>query len=148
MSVLPRRLFGLGSLSIVAAGLVACGSSDSESSSEQSATASAGAGAEAPANGILFEVTSTTATTADITMTTIDVNGAPLEQTFNDRGLPFTETVTLAPSQEIDTSMLKLAAQIKDGSDVTVSMTVNGGNTVTSTAEGENASAVVFGESA
>ena len=146
MSVLPRRLFGLGSLSIVAAGLVACGSSDSESSSEQSATASAGG--EAPANGILFEVTSTTATMADITMTTVDVNGAPVEQTFNDRELPFSETVTLDPSQEIDTSMLKLSAQIKDGSDVTVSMTVNGGNTVTSTTEGENASAVVFGESA
>ncbi len=146
MSVLPRRLFGLGSLSIVAASLVACGSSDSESSSEQSATASAGG--EAPANGILFEVTSTTATMADITMTTVDVNGAPVEQTFNDRELPFSETVTLDPSQEIDTSMLKLSAQIKDGSDVTVSMTVNGGNTVTSTAEGENASAVVFGESA
>ena len=144
MSVLPRRLFGLGSLTIVAAGLAACGSSDSESSAEQTATASPGAGAP----GILFEVTSTTATMADITMTTVDVNGAPLEQTLNNRPLPFSETVSLGAAQAVDASMLSLSARIKDGSDVTVAMTVDGGTTVTSTAEGEGATAMVRGEGA
>lgn len=152
MSVVPRRVFGLGSLGIVAAGLAACGSSGSaaasgpETSSAQSATASAGGRGGASGRVILCEVTSTTATKADITMTTIAVNGAPLEQTLSARALPSSETVELDPSQEIDTTMVRLAAQINDGSDVTVSMTIDG-STATSSAEGENATAMVFGES-
>lgn len=148
MSVLPRRLFGLGSLSLVAAGLAACSSSDSETASGQSPTASSGAGEGAPGSGVLFEVTSTTATTADVTMTSVDVNGAPLEQTFNNRELPFSDTLDLDPTREIDVTMLSLTAQIKNGSDVTVSMTINGGTPITSSAEGENATATVFGKSA
>ncbi|QPL05155.1 MULTISPECIES: hypothetical protein [Actinomyces] len=152
MSVLPRRLFGLGSLGIVAVGLAACGSSETDmsSGSETSSEQGVSTGGEGGGSGhvIVFEVTSTTATKADISMTTIDVNGAPLDQTFSNHGLPFSETVNLAPSQEIDIAMLKLGAQIKDGSDVTVSLTTDGGNAVTSSAEGENASATVFGESA
>lgn len=150
MSVLPRRLFGLGTLSIVVAGLAACGSSDSESSTAETTTANpaAGNGTSSGRRTIVFEVTSTTASMADITMTTIDVNGSPVEETLSNRALPFSKTVDLDPAWEIDASMLGLTAQIKDGSDVTVSMTVDGGSTVTSSAEGENATAMVQGENA
>ena len=145
MSVLPRRLFALGALSTVAVGLAACSSSDSESSTAQT-TAAAAEGA-APGT-ILFEVTSTTATMADITMTTIGVNGSPVEEKVTNRALPFSKTVDFDPALAADQSMISLSAQILDGSDVTVSMTIDGGSTATSTAEGENATAMVQGDSA
>ncbi|MCL3777733.1 MULTISPECIES: hypothetical protein [unclassified Actinomyces] len=162
-STLRRRVFGLGALSVVAAaGLAACGSSGSEdpstqSTSEEMAQAPESAAEEKPASEdvtsvdnhvIVFEVTSTTATTADITMTSIDANGSLSQEQLTDEGLPFSKTLEIDGALTIDVSAANILAQVKDGTDVTVSMTIDDGEPLTATGEGEFATAMVQGDSA
>ncbi|MGK2349702.1 hypothetical protein [Actinomyces sp. W5033] len=148
---LSRRVLGLGALSIAAAvGLTACGSSGSEASSGQSTAAGPAGGDVISADNhvIVFEVTSTTATSADITMTSIDANGSLSQEQLTDEALPFSKKVEIDGALTIDLSVASILAQVKDGTDATVSMTIDGGKPLTATGEGEYATAMVQGDSA
>lgn len=163
MYALPRRAFGLGALTLAAAGLAACGSSDTGAASApsaagESAAMSEGAAAEASAavddamsidnHTIVFEVTSTSATMADITLTSLDANGSISQEQLTGEPLPFSKTVEIDGALTLDVSAANILAQVMEGTDVTVSMTVDGGAPITATGEGMFATAFVQGDGA
>ncbi|WP_147681017.1 hypothetical protein [Actinomyces ruminicola] len=168
MTAIPRRVFALGTMSAVtAAALSACGSSGSSDSSESSKTDGAAATNEADAAGaseetseaaaeesdassgggsgkhtIVFEVTSDTATVADITMTSLDANGNISQEQLTDEALPFSKTVEIDGAVIFDASNANVLAQAKDGTDITASIAIDDNDPVSSSGSGQFATAM------
>lgn len=167
MTAMPRRVFALGTMGAVAAvALSACGSSDSSDSSTTSAADSTteteaaqaeedastaeetteaaddSAGNSADNHKIVFEVTSTSATSADITMTSLDANGNISQEQLSDEALPFSKTVEIDGAVVFDASNANILAQAKDGTDITVSLTIDDNEPVSSSGSGQFATAM------
>ncbi|SHE25436.1 hypothetical protein [Actinomyces glycerinitolerans] len=161
MTAMPRRVFALGTVGAVAAfTLSACGSSDSADSSsaagggstsetETSATSEetaeesdVAAGNDAGKHTIVFEVTSDTATTADITLTSLDANGNISQEQLSDEALPFSKTVEIDGAVVFDASNANVLAQAKDGTDITASIAIDDNEPVSSSGSGEFATAI------
>ncbi|PHP53013.1 hypothetical protein [Actinomyces ruminis] len=161
MTAISRRVFALGTMGAVAAvALSACGSSDSSDSSsnadggstsdteaspaseETTEESDASSGSNADKHTIVFEVTSDTASTADITLTSLDANGNISQEQLSDEALPFSKTVEIDGSFVFDASNANILAQAKDGTDITASIAIDDNEPVSSSGSGEYATAM------
>lgn len=85
---------------------------------------------------IVFEVTSDTATTADITITSLDANGNINQQQLAAESLPFSKTIQIDGSVLFDPTNANILAQANDGTDISASVKVDDKPAVVSTGAG------------
>lgn len=111
----------------------------------QSAAAEAADAVSANDHTIVFEVTSSTATTADITVTSLDANGNLSQEQKMGEPLPYTQTVDLDGSMAFDPTNANILAQAKDGSDITATITIDDNEPVTSSSNSQFATVTVMG---
>lgn len=165
-----RVCVGAVTLVVVAGGLTACGKTASQDAAQEKVDAAATQAAavatqaeealakaseaakdlkdvKADNHKIVFEVTSSSATTADITITTLDANGNLSQEQKTDEPLPFTKTVEVDGSVVLDASNANMLVQAKDGEDITATLTIDDQAPVTSTGSGPFASTIVQGAS-
>lgn len=123
---------------------------DSSAASTAAAAEAAGAATsdadvKADNHTLKFEVTSNSATTADITITSLDANGNISQQQLADQALPFSKTVEVDGSVALDMSNANIMAQAKDGTDISASVAIDDNAPVTSTGSGQYATAFAQG---
>ena len=91
---------------------------------------------------IVFEVTSDTATTADITITSLDANGNISQQQLAAESLPFSKTIQIDGSILFDPTNANVLAQANDGTDISASVKVDDKPAVVSTGAGMYATTI------
>lgn len=159
-SLSRRACLVAGALLVAAGGLAACGETVSKDTSQEKAEAVATQVQETKAevseaakdlkvdnHTIVFEVSSSTATKADITITSLDANGSLTQEQKANEDLPFTKTIEVDGSVVFDFSNANMLVQAKDGEDITATIKIDDQEPVTSTGSGPFATTVVQGAS-